>query len=405
MYFQDVIHGKIRVNELEQKLLGTSVMKSLSEKMDIGNINLVYPGARHTRLEHSLGTLHVANRICDTLLKKGYKIGEEVEIIRLSALLHDVGHGPFSHGSEIILQEKTGLTHEEMGKKIVMDEKSEINEVLRDSGLSKGLISEIANNILGVNKRRPFIGEIIHGMVDADKLDYLPRDSLSTGFLPHLVQSSHIIDSMKILDEHIVFEKSVVPYLDSMVFAEAIYYRNIHHHPTVRKADQTLSRAIKIAVEKGITTIFEIQKMTDEQIISFLKKAGGTITQLTSKIHNKPLDTILTIKWEELDKDIVKQLLKVAKDKQEKENIENSIAEHINSDPHLTILDIPELPSIQEANTPIMLNDEKKSLRDISSITRAISENQPTQWTLHVYSEKAPKESLEGFRKFFLSQI
>ena len=93
MCVKDVIHGEIKLNEIELKLLDTSLMKSLSGKMDIGNINLVYPGARHTRLEHSLGTMYMANEICSTLLEKGYEVSDEVKIVRLSALLHDVGHG------------------------------------------------------------------------------------------------------------------------------------------------------------------------------------------------------------------------------------------------------------------------------------------------------------------------
>lgn len=405
MYFQDAMYGEIRTNELELKLLNTDMMKSLSGKIDIGNINLVYPNARHTRLEHSLGILHVASEICRILLKKGYDIDDEVKIIRLSALLHDVGHGPFSHGSEIILHEKTGLTHEQMSKKIIMDKTSEINSVLRDSGISKREISEIADMILGVNNRRPFLGEIIHWMVDADKLDYLPRDAHSTGFLPSLIQSRQIIDSIKLLEEHIVFKKSAIPYLESMVFAEAIYYSNIHHHPTVRKADQTLSRAIKIAIEKNRITPYEVQKMTDNQIMNFLKEMGGRASNLVSRIQNKPLNTILTINWKELNKEKINKVLKVRDENQLKEKLEKAIADHINSNSDYTIVDIPSTPCIQEAEAPIMIENKPVPLKGISTITNAISENHPTQWSLRVYSEKGLKESEKKFREFFLSQI
>jgi HD superfamily phosphohydrolase len=94
MHFQDVIHGKIKLNKVEVKLLKTDTMKSLSGKIDIGNINLVYPDAKHTRLEHSLGVICTADKICNILSGKGFEISEEKSIIRLAALLHDVGHGP-----------------------------------------------------------------------------------------------------------------------------------------------------------------------------------------------------------------------------------------------------------------------------------------------------------------------
>ncbi|WXG40079.1 MAG: HD domain-containing protein [Candidatus Freyarchaeum deiterrae] len=94
MYFQDIIHGEIRPDELGLNLLKTDTMKSLSGKMDIGNINLVYPDAKHTRLEHCLGVMYTANEICSSLSGKGYEIDEEAVIIRLAGLLHDIGHGP-----------------------------------------------------------------------------------------------------------------------------------------------------------------------------------------------------------------------------------------------------------------------------------------------------------------------
>lgn len=259
--------------------------------------------------------------------------------------------------------------------------------------------------VLGVNKRKPFLGEIIHWMVDADKLDYLPRDSQSTGFLPSLVQSVPVIDSMKLFNEHIVFEKRSIPFLESMVFAETIYYSNIHHHPTVRKADQTLSRAIKIVLENGTVTPSEVQRMTDNQLISFLKKIEAKASYLISKIQSKPLHTILTINWEDLNKDRINQLLKI-RDNNQKEKLENAIANHINSDPDFIIVDIPSLPYIQEADAPIITDEEEeKTLKAVSKITKAITETHPIQWSLCVYSEKDYKEGTESFREFLLSQI
>lgn len=292
-----------------------------------------------------------------------------------------------------------------MSQKIILDKTSDINLVLRNSGISDREINEIADMILGINKRRPFLGEIIHWMVDADKLDYLPRDSQSTGFLPSLVQSTAIINSMKLFNEHIVFEKEAIPFLESMVFAETIYYNNIHHHPIVRKADQTLSRAIKLVIEKGVITPQEVQRMTDNQIINFLKKTGGKANYLLSKIQNKPLQTILTINWEDLNKNIINRALEL-RDRNQREHLENIIADHIKSDPDFTIVDIPPPPYIQEADVPVIINEEeKKPLKTVSKVTKAIFETHPTQWNLRVYSEKDYKEDNESLKEYLLSQI
>ncbi|MEM3587619.1 MAG: hypothetical protein QXO71_09900 [Candidatus Jordarchaeaceae archaeon] len=317
-----------------------------------------------------------------------------------------MGCKPFSHGSEIILSEKTGLTHEQTSQKIILDEKSDINLVLRKSGISDREIREIADMVLGVNKRRPFLGEMIHWVVDADKLDYLPRDSKSTGFLPSLVQNVPIINSIKLLNEHIVFEKSVIPYLESMVFAEAIYYSNIHYHPVVRRADQTLSRAIRIAIERGVVNPQEVQKMTDNQIENFLKKIGGKAAYMVSKIQNKPLYTILTISWDELSKDTVSQVLKARDSNNQKKELENAIADRVKCDPDFIIVDIPPLPYIQEIDTPIITDEEeKRPLKDVSKIAKAIADFHPVQWSLRVYSEKEYNENKERFKEFILSQI
>jgi len=286
-----------------------------------------------------------------------------------------------------------------------MDRTSEINQTLRDSGISDREISEIADMILGTNRRRPFLGEIIHWMVDADKLDYLPRDSHWTGFLPSLVQSMQIVGSMELLEEHVVFERRAIPYLESMVFAETIYYNNIHYHPEVRRADQTLSRAIKIAIEEDRITPVEAQKMTDDQIIRFLKKVGGKASALISRIQGKPLNTILVINWNDLNQENINRVLEMRGDSRRKGELERAIAQRVKGDPDLTIVDIPPPPRIQEADAPILDGGETIPLKSVSTIARALSESHPSLWSLRVYSERKIEENTKSFREFFLTLI
>ncbi len=120
----DPIHKYIRITDLEKKLIDTEVFQRLRKIRQLAGAHLVYPSAQHTRFEHSLGAMHLAGLAAETLLDKGYiTYKEDVESLRIAALLHDIGHGPFSHLFEEVLRENESnkLTHEIIGKKIIKE--------------------------------------------------------------------------------------------------------------------------------------------------------------------------------------------------------------------------------------------------------------------------------------------
>ena len=130
----DPIHDFIRVYEHELSIIDNPIFQRLRRIRQLSGAHLTYPAAQHTRFEHSLGVMHIAGQAGTTLAEKGVLQTDDIEILRLSALLHDIGHGPFSHLFEEIIQEKK-ISHEDFGKQIIL--KSEIGDNLSKNGFDK----------------------------------------------------------------------------------------------------------------------------------------------------------------------------------------------------------------------------------------------------------------------------
>src|SRR5918994_1899048 len=173
----DPIHKYIRITDLEKKLIDTEVFQRLRKIRQLAGAHLVYPSAQHTRFEHSLGVMHLAGLAAETLLDKGYITNkEDVESLRISALLHDIGHGPFSHLFEEVLSENESkkINHEIIGKKIIKE------TIIIDILGKYGHDGDYVCNLSFGESQKMFYNEIIAGSLSADIMDYLPRDSFFT---------------------------------------------------------------------------------------------------------------------------------------------------------------------------------------------------------------------------------
>ena len=158
---RDSIHGDIFLTSGEVKLIDTPEFQRLRRIKQLGMTYLVYPGANHTRFEHSIGTLFLASRVAERLNLEE----EEIRLARFSALLHDIGHGPLSHTSEEILEYYLKKSHEEITVKLIKD--SSIASLLEDEEISPKDVAEI---ILG---KRGYLSEMISGDFDVDRMDFL----------------------------------------------------------------------------------------------------------------------------------------------------------------------------------------------------------------------------------------
>jgi HD superfamily phosphohydrolase len=190
----DPIHKFIRFTELEKKIIDSNVFQRLRRIKQLAGAHLVYPAAQHSRFEHSLGTMHVAGLAGEHLFSMGVIDKESIQELRVASLLHDIGHGPFSHLFEEALKVTGNSNHETLGAKIIC--KTEIGDILSDYGFSPQTISEISFG----NSKVKFKNEIISGSLSSDLMDYLPRDGYFTGVEYGKVDYNRIINSFRVTD-------------------------------------------------------------------------------------------------------------------------------------------------------------------------------------------------------------
>ena len=270
----DPIHRYIRFSETEREIVDTVIFQRLRGIRQLAGAHLVYPSAQHSRFEHSIGTMHIAGYAGETLFSKGY-FGDEdkVQQLRLAALLHDVGHGPFSHLFEEVLMEKHNVNHEDMGKQIIS--RSEISDILGKHGYNSSDICKLSFGQSNIQ----FFNEIISGALSADMMDYLPRDSLFTGVENGKIDYHRLISSFEVTtDGHLAINKSALYSLESMLISRYEMYKAVYFHKTVRSAEVMLLRSIMLADEQlNLTdkTLNKYLSLTDEITLERIRLLGN----------------------------------------------------------------------------------------------------------------------------------
>ncbi|MEM2160829.1 MAG: HD domain-containing protein [Candidatus Nitrosotenuis sp.] len=277
----DPIHDFIRVYDTELKIIDLPIFQRLRRIRQLSGAHLTYPSAQHSRFEHSLGVMHIAGQAANALKEKGFLKSDQIQEIRLAALLHDVGHGPFSHLFEEVLQIKKKISHEEIGKRIIQE--SEIGDILSKAGFDKKRITKLA---FGYPKYR-FVNEIISGSLSADMMDYLQRDGYFTGAEHAKIDHKRIIQSLDVYKTRLALEKSALYSFESMILSRYQMFKAVYFHKTVRSAEVMMLESIRLADDDcGFTNLNldNYTKLTDEFVVSsILDLSGYTSKQRRAK--------------------------------------------------------------------------------------------------------------------------
>jgi HD superfamily phosphohydrolase len=203
----------------------------------LGLTSFVYPGANHSRFQHGLGTLHLMNMAISTLRNKGVTISPvEEEATFIAILLHDAGHGPFSHALENSII--SGITHEDLSLLLMRKLNEKFNGKL-----------DLAIEIFRGNYSRKFLHELISGQIDMDRLDYLRRDSFFTGVIEGSVGSDRIIRMLNVVDDSLVVEEKGIYSLEKFLIARRLMYWQVYMHKTVLSSESLLVKTLKRAKE------------------------------------------------------------------------------------------------------------------------------------------------------------
>ncbi len=262
----DPIHDFIRVYDHELTIIDNPIFQRLRRIRQLSGAHLTYPAAQHTRFEHSLGVMHIASQAGQALKEKGILKSDDIEILRLAGLLHDIGHGPFSHLFEEIIQQKK-ISHEDFGKNLIL--KSEIGDTLSKNGYDKKFISKVA---FGDSKYQ-YLNEIVSGTLSADMMDYLLRDGYFTGAEHAKIDHKRLTQSLDVHKKKLALERSALYSFESMMHSRYQMFKAVYFHKTVRAAEVMLLEALRLSDDEfGFTSfnINEFVKLTDEYVLSML---------------------------------------------------------------------------------------------------------------------------------------
>ena len=401
----DPIHGFIRVYNHELPIIDSPLFQRLRRIKQLSGAHLTYPAAQHTRFEHSLGVFHIASQAGFTLNEKGFVNSDNLQVLRLAALLHDIGHGPFSHLFEEIIREKK-ISHEDYGKKIILN--SEIGDVLSKTGFDKKLVAKIA---FGESKFQ-YLNEIVSGVLSADMMDYLLRDGYFTGAEHAKVDYKRITQSFHIHKQKLALEKSALYSFESMMHSRYQMFKAVYFHKTVRAAEVMLLEALRLSDDEfGFTTfnLDEFVNLTDEYILSSLLSSKSSklrkARQFTEDYQNRRLlkcvfERIITnrtnlkkIRTDELRTDLSKK----SKISEAEIFVDSSVTPSI-----------PLAPSKNESKSIILISDESgKSLARKMPISEipVVSAISGFMNILRVYTHHKNRKKVEIAAKSILGDL
>ena len=236
--FNDPIYGFITIpNTLIFDLIEHKYFQRLRRITQMGLSYLVYPGAHHTRFHHAIGCMHLMQKAVYVLRYKGVAISEEEENALYAAiLLHDIGHGPFSHAMEHSIV--YGISHEAISLLFMQQLNEEFNGSLT-----------LAIKIFKGEHERPFLGQLISSQFDMDRADYLKRDSFYTGVAEGNINSERLITMLNVVDDTLVIEEKGIYSVEKFLVARRFMYWQVYLHKTGLVAEQLLIRILKRAKE------------------------------------------------------------------------------------------------------------------------------------------------------------
>ncbi len=378
-FIRDSVYGDIELSEFEVEVMDMPQFQRIRRIKQLGLISLIYPGANHTRFEHCVGTMNLASKLATKLDLSE----DEINLVRISGLLHDIGHGPFSHVSEGVLS----FPHEELSKYVI--EKTSMHDLL-DEKFNTDDIIDIVNG-------KGYLGPIISGELDVDRMDYLLRDSHNTGVAYGVIDYERIISNLK-LDDGLVLDIKGVQAAEGALVSRYFMYPSVYQHHTTRIVNSMFRRALKREIDSGKIKETDMYKYDDSDIISLFRQSDDEIVRdminrLDNRIIPKRVKTIRLDNFKNPEK-----LYKISQETLRK--AEEEIAEDFNMDKNYVFINIAEYPRFDEMKTQVSVDDRLYPLTEISNIIGALSKARFNIPDISVY---VPAEEKERFEKLKLN--
>ena len=352
---RDPVWNNIRVDELTLTLVDTEVFQRLRYVRQLGWTYLVYPGATHSRFEHALGTHHLSRRTLALLCEAedSTSIGEvDQAIVRSAALLHDVGHYPFSHA----LEEIGALHHEDVARPLIME--GSVASIL-SAQLGKDAPLKVLDLIRG-RSDSPLQG-LISGSLDLDKIEYLKRDAFMCGVPYGEIDVDRLTNSLVLVDDpetgrrSLGVQEKALSALESLLFAKYQMYRNVYWHHAVRSATAMYKRLVEDAVRTDVVDVQSLARHTDEGLMHRLE--SDSPTPLLAALKERRLYK-RAAEWPaaELDDNMVEW---IATDRKRVAQVENSLAKEFGLAHGELLLDYPVKTQMLGLDIPVLRRSGK----------------------------------------------
>jgi HD superfamily phosphohydrolase len=420
----DPVHGGIYVDGVFLELLQRHELQRLQNVKQLGLANLVFPGANHTRLEHSLGTYHLIGKMARALDLDD----AETDEVKAAAMLHDIAHPAFSHTLEEIMEVSSGLGHMEMGKALIQgstphhlpeDEVElgitpSIAEVLEGHGISSRRVTDIIVSPQGSlaweqqsllqDQGQAFFGntrhlnQMIHGPVDADQMDYLQRDAHYTGVAHGAIDAERLLNTIGVHNGTLVVSRGGIVAAEGMMVARALMYTSIYYHRTVRIAEMMLCKALEAASPSARKSLH--LRNDAEVLCSLLAEKGeaGHITKSILRRHlYKKAISLSTVATTDEQRDALAGICSY----QGRKEAEAMVAQKAGVKVSEVIVDLPSRSSLfcmlraGKTDIPIWDGDKVRPISRYSPLAKALQTRDIHDWTLLVSCPAKHRESVQ----------
>jgi HD superfamily phosphohydrolase len=378
---KDPVHGYIKVEPGLLPILDSPEVQRLRYIRQLGFSYLVYPGAHHTRFEHSLGAMHLAS-----LMSAQIELDREEHLMVMgAALLHDIGHGPFSHAIEGLSKEILGRSHTDVRNLVIG---TPLGETLENTGISP---ADVCTMIEGTH---PMAG-IIHGELDVDRMDYLLRDAHYTGVPYGTVDAGRLIRATRRSGGKIILDDSGIQAAESLLIARTLMRPAVYYHHVSRIAEKIFSTAVLEHCRSDPAGIMErMVRMDDAACFQTLLQSGSESARtLAGKLYNRRLYKRALY----LGRNNVSISLRPSEESCGRErDIARRISQMAQVQEHQVLVDIPAFPREMQMEVQVQDQHTLVPLDEVSPLITTLNETRKTQWRMGVY---APREVLSRVKE------
>jgi len=398
---KDPVHGYVYVTEDEKAVIDSYPVQRLHRLRQLAGAEYVYPGANHTRFEHSVGVMYLAGRVAENPYISQLVSEEELAMVRVAGLLHDVGHGPFSHVFEQLLEKELDKTHEDITTWII--KKSELQDILKKNGCKPDDVSKLAVGKLH-RPGKAFLDQIISSAVDVDKQDFIVRDTHHTGAEYGFIDIFRLIHTLDVMEGNLAVDVGALSALESLIIARIESFKSIYFHRVGRAAQIMLALAMEKANAELRLTSFrtpeEYLAMDDYTVWTKLKnckKSSGIIRNLERR-------KLLKCAYERTfyEKDTV--VSSIFSRETNRKQLQADIAKAAKLDTDAVIIDVPTVPSVpyhhsvltESMEIPVFYRTQegRKVPQRLSEISKIFETLKGFMNILRVYTDEPNREKV-----------